>query len=82
MTHTLNSFWLKVTKLFNAISFTKAKTELRSHRIYRETYKSLNELSDKELWDIGINRGDIHDIAYESSYGVKAETNSNLKGWV
>lgn len=75
-THTLNNFWLKLKSLFNF------KTELRSQRSYRETYKTLDQLSDKDLRDIGITRGDIHHIAYESSYGANAETNANLKGSV
>lgn len=34
----------------------------------RRTYKELNSLSDYELRDIGISRGDIHAIAYEAYY--------------
>jgi uncharacterized protein YjiS (DUF1127 family) len=81
MTHTLNNFWLNLSKLFASISFKKTKTELRSKRIYRETYKSLSELTDKDLLDIGITRGDIHDIAYAASYGVERNQNPNLNGW-
>lgn len=80
--HTLNSFWLKVTNLINTFIFTKTKIDLRSEMNYRETYKSLDRLSDRDLRDIGITRGDIHHIAYEASYGENDKTNSNLKGWV
>ena len=60
--HTLNSFWLKVTNLINTFIFTKTKIDLRSEMNYRETYKSLDRLSDRDLRDIGITRGDIHHI--------------------
>ena len=32
---------------------------LKHWRVHRETIKSLNRLSDRELRDIGIQRGDI-----------------------
>lgn len=32
-------------------------------RSYRNTYKALSRLSDAELDDIGINRGDIESIS-------------------
>jgi len=32
---------------------------LRTWRMHRDTIKQLNRLTDKELSDIGINRGDI-----------------------
>ncbi len=76
-THTLNNFWLKLTSLFNPVS----SPETFSGSTYRETYKALNALSDRELMDIGITRGDIHDIAYEHSKGLEVEENSNLKSW-
>ena len=44
------------------------------------TKKELSALTDKELWDIGISRGEIHDIAVSSF--PKAKSNDNLKGWV
>lgn len=43
------------------------------------TIKELSALTDKELWDIGISRGEIYDIAHSS---FPAETNKNLGGWV
>lgn len=50
------------------------------HRNIQITKKELNALTDAELWDIGICRGEIHDIAVNSF--PKAESNDNLKGWV
>lgn len=42
-------------------------------KMIRETEKELGRLTDYELADIGISRGDIHYIA---------RSNPNLKGWV
>ena len=33
----------------------------------RQTFKDLNALTDKELKDIGISRGQIYDIAYNNA---------------
>ena len=47
------------------------------------TIKELSKLSDRELNDIGIARGDIWSIAHEdASFKRYAETNKNLQGWV
>lgn len=60
----------------------------------RTTIKQLNELTDHELNDIGIARGDIWHIAHTSykkpdqvtlsdiSEMTNIETNDNLKGFV
>lgn len=37
-------------------------------RIYRTTMASLNELSGRELADLGIHRSEIKRIAYEAAY--------------
>jgi len=48
----------------------------------KETEKELGRLSDYDLADIGITRGEIYSIArsYDTINNIKA--NSNLKGWV
>jgi uncharacterized protein YjiS (DUF1127 family) len=38
----------------------------RSWRRYRETVSELSRLSNRELVDLGINRGDIHRVARKS----------------
>ena len=43
-----------------------------------DTIKELSKLSNRELNDIGISRGEIRHIAEESFPPV----NKNLKGWV
>lgn len=44
------------------------RQELMKHYAYRQTYNELNSLSDKELYDIGLDRSKIHSIALESIY--------------
>ena len=65
--------------------FKKLSEQLEYNRNVRSTIKELNRLSDRELNDIGIARGDIWAIAnYDTSFERvrRAEENSNLKGWV
>jgi uncharacterized protein YjiS (DUF1127 family) len=42
----------------------EAKELMIQREASRQTYKELSALSDKELNDIGINRGDIYRIAF------------------
>lgn len=39
--------------------------------VYRRTYRDLYSMSDRELYDLGITRGDIEGLAYEATYGEK-----------
>lgn len=39
-----------------------------NRRVYRQTVKELNGLTDRELKDIGITRSMIHSIAMETHY--------------
>ncbi len=53
--------------------------KLRNYGQYRRSLNELSKLTDRELNDIGIGRGDIYRVAKgDKSYRV----NSNLKGWV
>ena len=61
----------------------------RSYRkAVRETIVELNKLTDRELNDIGLARGDIWSVAHESIQApekVEAEgirVNANIRGWV
>lgn len=38
-------------------------------RDYRLTIKALNALTDYELYDLGLTRGMINDVALEATYG-------------
>ena len=52
----------------------------------RTTINALSALSDRELNDMGIARGDIWAVAHgDPSFkrsGLDVDANSNLKGWV
>lgn len=41
-------------------------TQYRRWRRYRETYNELMRLTDRDLADLGINRGDIPGVARQS----------------
>lgn len=69
-------------------ALTNFKNEWEYRSKVRETIKELHDLTDKELWDIGITRGEIYDIAHSSeTKPTKVEVNdiqinANIKGWV
>ena len=48
---------------------TKLKIWLARRKIYRQTFKELNQLTDYELSDLGLNRGTVYDVAHEAAYG-------------
>jgi uncharacterized protein YjiS (DUF1127 family) len=64
--------------------FKNLANELQRRRNIKDTIKQLSALSNHELNDIGIARGDIWHIAHTSFPKDKtvAEVNRNLKGWV
>ena len=64
--------------------FKKLNAELQRRRNIKDTIKQLSALSNHELNDIGIARGDIWHIAHTSFPKGKtvADVNRNLKGWV
>lgn len=51
-------------------------------RMIKETERELGKLSDYDLADIGITRGDIYSIARSNETINNIRANSNLKGWV
>lgn len=62
---------------------------LESRRIASQAYKDaqvLRNMTDRELSDIGITRGDINRVCYRQAIQnaklVNVETNSNLQGSV
>ena len=65
MTNLLKNFSLKLINSY------------KKNKVFHQTVKELRTLTDKELNDIGINRGDIISIAR-----MDADMNPNLKGWV
>ncbi len=65
------------------IDFMKSVNENRIQRkAIRMTEKELAKLSNAELDDIGISRGDIYSIARTSVVIETAKANHNLRGWV
>ena len=66
--------------------FKSLNAEFKRRRNIRQTIKTLSALTNHELNDIGIARGDIWHIA-NTSYpkalrGEAVEANRNLRGWV
>ena len=64
--------------------FKKIKAKL-AHRAKRQaTIKQLNQLTDYELRDIGIHRGQIWSIANgdDTIERIRRDCNENLRGWV
>jgi uncharacterized protein YjiS (DUF1127 family) len=60
--------------------FKNIRKEMKRRSDIKATISQLSALSDYELMDMGIHRGEIYDIAHSS---VKnAEENKNLRGWV
>lgn len=53
--------------------------KLQAAKAARETVKELSALSDAELSDIGIPRGEIRHLAQQHYEEI---VNKNLKGWV
>jgi uncharacterized protein YjiS (DUF1127 family) len=64
--------------------FKNLANDLQRRRNIRQTIKALSALSNHELNDIGIARGDIWHIANTSYPKGKtvADVNRNLRGWV
>jgi uncharacterized protein YjiS (DUF1127 family) len=64
--------------------FKDLANELQRRRNIKHTIKQLSALTNHELNDIGIARGDIWHIAHTSFPKGKtvADVNRNLKGWV
>ena len=40
-----------------------------TYQLYRETFAELSALSNRELADIGLARGDVHRAAVDAAYG-------------
>ena len=62
--------------------FKDLGVEIERRRNIKSTIKQLSALSNRELNDIGLSRGEIWNIAQNSYPRVKADANANLEGWV
>jgi len=65
-----------------------SKLRRQQRAAYKTTVRELSMLTDFELNDIGICRGDIRNVAKgdstlkRSSKDITASSNDNLRGWV
>ena len=69
-----------------------AYINFRNEWAYRSAVKAtmneLHKLTDHDLWDIGLSRGDIWDVAHSSHTKPKkvevedVQVNANIRGWV
>ena len=66
--------------------FKRLGAEYKRRRNIRHTINELSRLTNHELNDIGLARGDIKFIAQQSypkaALGELVEVNRNLRGWV
>ncbi|WP_259783622.1 DUF1127 domain-containing protein [Aliiroseovarius crassostreae] len=46
------------------------KEAYANHALFRETVRELSKLTNAELNDLGIGRGEIHAIAHKAAYGA------------
>ena len=65
----------------------KINAKMENRKAVRQAVKDLSALTDYELNDIGISRGDIRavangDITMKRGIQVYTDANTNLKGWV
>ena len=51
-----------------AAFFKVAKDMVERRRVYAQTVAELSNLSDRDLADLGLARGNINEIAYEAAY--------------
>ena len=54
---------------FNALVLD-VKARLARRRVFKNTYRELAVLSDRELTDLGLNRTEIRRIAWQAAYDV------------
>ena len=52
--------------------FEAAAARHASRRIYKTTLNELNNLSNRELADLGMHRTELRSVAWEAAYGVDA----------
>jgi len=69
-----------IEALFDLMRY--ANDARRERRAIRETEKALSKLSNKDLDDIGIARGDIYSLARKQDVIYNCIENNNLRGWV
>lgn len=48
-----------------------ARDYMARRSVYRQTLRELNELTDRDLNDLGMCRANIRSVAYEAAWGAK-----------
>lgn len=73
MTHLTQSLSFITDYTYRLTSwFEEFVAEYKKARDTANTINELNRLTDKELKDIGLSRGDIYDIAHRTHYGERS----------
>ena len=54
---------------FNA-ALVGLRARAARRRIYKETFRELSSLSNRELSDLGLGRSEIRRVAYQAAYEV------------
>ena len=62
--------------------FKKLAANYKHHKQAQVTIRELSRLSDRELNDMGLARGDIYSIAHGDESYQRTRVNKNLEGWV
>ncbi len=63
-------------------AFRSLRQHQANRKAIRDTERELAKLTDAELADIGLCRGDIYSVARSIDTIEYAKANNNLKGWV
>jgi len=81
-TQTINSYLL--SPIEGLLQFLKNwNRAYQQRKVIKRTIKELHALTDAELNDIGLGRGDIYAVAHgDPEHKKSAQVNHNLKGWV
>lgn len=73
MTHLTQSLSFITDYTYRLTSwFEEFVAEYKKARDTANTINELNRLTDKELKDIGLSRGDIYDVAHRTHYGERS----------
>ena len=62
--------------------FKKLNAKMAQRAQIKRTIKELSALSNRELNDMGLTRGDIYSVAHGTADIKAVRENANLRGWV
>lgn len=69
-----------ISELLTLIKDINEKLKIRARN--RDAYNQLSALSNRELNDIGLSRGDIYSVAFEKTSDYHTKINGNMRGYV